>query len=84
MWSYYLPFVSALFAKEKANNHLKLENIEKPLKIKKMQTRLYENKILVQLSLIFLVLDTYYKNNITQLRFFHFFDNENRKKQFQK
>ena len=51
VWSYYLPFVSALFAKEKANNHLKLENIEKPLKIKKMQTRLYENKILVQLIL---------------------------------
>ena len=51
VWSYYIPFVSALFAKEKANNHLKLENIEKPLKIKKMQTRLYENKIFVQLIL---------------------------------
>ena len=58
VWSYYLPFVSALFAKEKANNHLKLENIEKPLKIKKMQTRLYENKILVQL--IFNIFGTWY------------------------
>ena len=60
VWSYYLPFVSALFAKEKANNHLKLENISfyQPLKIKKMQTRLYENKILVQL--IFNIFGTWY------------------------